>query len=83
MTSDATSIRDFGPLTVRVDRATCIGTAACRNVAPEVFDLDADGIIAIRDDAPQEVERERLLEACRVCPVDALEVVEDGRQLVP
>lgn len=77
------ALRDLGPLTVRVDRTTCIGTAACRNVAPEVFDLDADGIIAIREDAPQDVDRDRLVEACGVCPVDALEVLEGGRQVVP
>ena len=75
--------RKIGDLTVRIDRGTCIGTANCMKLAPEVLELDAENIIAFRD-APAAIERDRLIEACRVCPVDALIVLDaTGNQLVP
>jgi ferredoxin len=74
--------RKVGAVTVRIDRTTCIGTANCVKVAPELFVLDDVGIIAFRE-APADVEPELALEACRVCPVDALAVFDsDGHTLV-
>lgn len=73
----------FGDLTVRIDRLLCVGFGDCIEVAPEVFEFDDEGIVVFRDDAP-EIERDRLITACDVCPVDALEVIdEDGETIVP
>ncbi len=75
--------RKVGDLTVRIDRGTCIGTTNCTKLAPEVLELDAENIIAFKND-PAAIERDRLIEACRVCPVDALIVLDAARnQLVP
>jgi len=61
----------------------CMGSGNCVNVAPEVFKLGSDQIVTFRDDA-HAVERERMVEACAVCPVDALFAHdEEGNQLVP
>jgi ferredoxin len=74
--------RRIGDLTIRIDRATCIGTGNCMKLAPEVFDFDAETICTFRD-PPGDIERDRLIEACHVCPVDALIVIDPaGRQLV-
>ncbi|MDQ5872852.1 MAG: ferredoxin [Acidobacteriota bacterium] len=74
--------RKIGAVTVRIDRTTCIGTANCARVAPELFVLDEVGIIAFRE-PPAEVEGELALEACRVCPVDALAAFDaEGHLLV-
>lgn len=74
--------RKVGALTVRIDRATCIGTSNCAKVAPELFVLDDVGIIAFRE-TPAEVEPDRVLDAYRVCPVDALAVFDaDGHGLL-
>ncbi len=74
--------RRFGDLTVRIDRFTCIASGNCTKIAPEVFYIGEERIVAFRADAP-EIEPERLLEACRVCPVDALIVVDaEGTVLV-
>lgn len=74
----------FGNLTLRILRDRCIGTGACSKVVPEVLDFDDQQIIAFTDDAPETVERERLYEACEVCPVEALELVDDaGRAVAP
>lgn len=62
-------------LTVRILRDQCIGTAACRNAAPEIFDLD-DEQVAVFVEPPGQTTPERVREACQVCPVDALAVVD-------
>ena len=75
--------RRIGELTIRVDRLLCVGFETCIDAAPTLFVLDEDGIAAFHADA-DEVTAERILEACRTCPVDALEVFDaSGRQVVP
>jgi ferredoxin len=74
--------RVIAGLTVRIDEALCVGFGDCVGVAPEVFVLNGDGTVVFHD--VQTMDPERLLEACRVCPVDALTVLDgSGRQLVP
>ena len=78
------SERAFGDLTVRIQRDTCIGSENCVNLAPDVFRLGDDQIVEFVGAEPPEVERERLIEACDLCPVDALVVIDgNGDQLVP
>ena len=73
----------FEGLRIRIDRTRCIGTGNCVNVAPEVFEIGADQIVTIRDDA-HAVDRDRMIEACLVCPVDALFAYdEDDHQHAP
>ena len=68
-----TQERRISGLTIVIERDLCIGSGNCVKLAPEVFELDATGIVTFRDGGP-EIERDRLVEACRVCPVDALVV---------
>ncbi len=73
----------FNGLRIRIDRTRCIGSGNCVNMAPEVFELGPDQIVTFRDDA-HAVERDRMVEACRVCPVDALFAYdEEGNQFAP
>ncbi len=75
--------RQFGDLKVVIDRDTCIATDNCIAVAPEVFELDDNHICRFKKDTGN-VDRDKLIEACRVCPVDALSVIDvSGKQLVP
>ncbi len=75
--------RQFGDLNVVIDRGTCIATENCIVVAPEVFELDDDQICRFKQDTGN-VDRDKLIEACRVCPVGALSVIDvSGKQLVP
>jgi ferredoxin len=74
--------RSVRGLRVLIDRSLCVGFGDCIDEAPEAFVLDDEGIVVFAD--PERVERERLLRACDVCPVDALTVWDvEGRQLVP
>ncbi|HEX7120333.1 MAG TPA: ferredoxin [Longimicrobiales bacterium] len=75
--------RQINGLTIRIDRLLCVGFGDCIEAAPEAFEFDDEGIVTFKDTAA-EVERERLITACDVCPVDALSAFdENGEQLVP
>lgn len=80
--ADPAICRHVGGLTVTIDRLLCVGFGDCIDEAPEAFEFDDEGIAILTD--PASVERERLLRACEICPVDAITVCDaDGRQLVP
>lgn len=73
----------LGGFTVRVDRLLCVGFGDCIEAAPELWEFDDEGIVVFRDPLP-DIERDRLLHSCDVCPVDALSVHDDeGNQLAP
>jgi ferredoxin len=86
--SRRTAVTEFvehkvGAVTVRIDRATCIGTANCAKIAPELFVLDEERIVTFRE-PPGQLPEDRAIEACTVCPVDALSAFDaNGRQIVP
>ena len=74
--------RKVGGLTVRVLRSGCAGFKDCIGVAPEAFELDSGGVVVFT--RPEDVDRDRLIDACRVCPANAILVLdEEGRQIVP
>lgn len=75
--------RRISGLTISIDRTVCIGSGSCERIAPEVFELDSGQIIDFLPDAP-DIEPARLIEACRVCPVEALAAAgPDGEPLAP
>jgi ferredoxin len=74
--------RKVGDLTVRIDRLLCVGFADCIDEAPEAFALDDEGIAEFGEEI-DDVNRQRLMRACEVCPVDALSVHDtNGKPLV-
>ena len=74
--------RHVGQFTIRIDRHLCVGFGDCIDVADRIFYLDDEGIVAFHD--PFDPDEERALEACRVCPVDALTAYDaSGRQVAP
>jgi len=69
--------------TVTIDRTLCIGSGNCINLAPEIFLIDEENIVAFQDETP-DIDAGRLQEATAICPVDALILTdEDGNQIVP
>ncbi|HSJ15155.1 MAG TPA: ferredoxin [Longimicrobiales bacterium] len=75
--------RAIGGLVVRIDRLLCVGFEDCVVCAPTVFRVDEEGIACFTDDAGG-IDEATLIEACRVCPVDALSASDlSGRQVAP
>jgi ferredoxin len=59
---------------VLVDRERCMSSGVCEMEAPEVFELDADGVLQVGAEAvvdPAAVET-----AVRACPTGALQLVD-------
>jgi ferredoxin len=76
--------RRFGRIIVRIDATLCVGFGDCISDAAAVFELDDDGVVRFRADAPADAAAAALLAACNACPVDALTAFDDtGRQLAP
>ncbi|MDA0746836.1 MAG: ferredoxin [bacterium] len=74
--------RNAGELTVRIDRTKCAAFKDCLGIAPEAFELGEDEIVRFLH--PETVDATQLVEACAVCPVQALLVFnQDGKQVVP
>ena len=79
---------EIGDLTIVIEKDTCISTGNCIKLAPDVFEFDEKKIVAFTDGPEEadltEADRDRIIEACNLCPVDALKVFDaDGKQLVP
>ena len=75
--------RQVAGLMVKIDRLICVGFETCVEVAPDLFQMDEEGI-AIFTSNTNEVDKETVLEACKECPADALVVLDaSGNQLHP
>jgi ferredoxin len=66
-------------LKVIIDRRKCSGEAICVGIAPEVFDLDEEGIAIVIN--PEGADEETLLEAMESCPQDAITLIEEEEEL--
>lgn len=64
-----------GRFRVVVDYDQCEANALCMGVAPEVFELDDDDDLQILQAEPSPELRERVEEAARVCPKQAISIV--------
>jgi ferredoxin len=63
---------------ILIDRDKCVGAGQCVFAAPEVFDQsEDDGIVILLNESPPETLREGVLNAARLCPALAIEVVDD------
>ncbi len=75
--------RQVAGLVVKIDRLICVGFETCVEVAPDLFQMDEEGIAIFTSDT-NEVDKETVLVACKECPVDALVVLDaSGNQLHP
>jgi ferredoxin len=61
---------------VIVDLSQCESNALCMGVAPDVFHVDDDDNLTVLDESPDESARERVQEAVRVCPKQAISIVD-------
>ena len=57
-----------------VDRNRCASTGMCEALAPDVFEIGADGALTIRQEHPGEDRRTEIEQACLDCPTQALSI---------
>lgn len=57
---------------VKVDRTRCEANALCMQAAPEVFEVDDDDVLHVLQESPDPELRERVEDAVRLCPRQAL-----------
>jgi ferredoxin len=71
-------------LRIQIDRRLCVGFEDCASAAPEVFRMDQGGIVTFTEQPEEMRDRLRLIQACQVCPVDALTAIDEkGSTLAP
>jgi ferredoxin len=63
---------------VSVDPELCIGSGECVRIAPLAFVLDDAAGVSLPTAAAPASDPERLLEAARSCPTQAIRLVRDG-----
>jgi ferredoxin len=61
---------------LKADFGACQGYANCVDAAPQVYDIDDDGVVVLVREEITEEERPRIEEAARSCPVNALTIEE-------
>jgi ferredoxin len=71
--SQATTLRAFA------DRERCCGYGICTQLCPEVFKVDADGLVYIENEIVPAALAVEATEAAASCPAQALRVVADSQ----
>lgn len=62
---------------VLVDREKCMNAGMCTQAAPEVFEMDDDGVLVVLREAVPEDQMLEVQDAVSCCPMDALRLAED------
>jgi ferredoxin len=62
---------------VVVDFDLCESNAVCMAVAPEVFEVRDDDFLYVLQETPDESLRDKVEEAVRRCPKQAISLAED------
>ena len=63
---------------VRVDHELCEANGVCVRLVPEVFELDDDDRLRLKQERPESL-RSRVAEAVRRCPKQALAIVDEAK----
>jgi len=61
---------------VQVDRERCVGSGVCESLAPEVFEIDDDGVLQVHHEEPSADELDDVQHAVQQCPARALALAE-------
>ena len=59
-----------------VDRDRCVGSGACEALAPDVFEVDDDGVLVVHRPELAEDELPDVRDAVSACPTRALSLPE-------
>jgi ferredoxin len=61
---------------VEVDLSKCTGHGICESIADDVFEVQDDGTVLIRENERPESDRDRMQQAVTQCPTGALRLVD-------
>jgi ferredoxin len=61
---------------VEVDLDKCTGHGICESIAEDVFEVQDDGTVLIRESDWPESDRDRMQQAVTQCPAAALRLVD-------
>jgi len=61
---------------VQVDRERCVASGVCESLAPEVFEIDDDGILQVHREEPGVDDLDGVRDAVQSCPARALALAE-------
>ncbi len=62
---------------VDVNLSQCESNALGMGVAPDIYELDDDDNLTVLNETPDESARDRVLEAVRMCPKQAISIEEE------
>lgn len=62
---------------VVVDFDRCASNAVCMSLLPEIFEVRDDGYLYVLDEHPPDSMRDRLEEAVRSCPTQAISLADE------
>lgn len=65
-----------GACRIVFDRAKCASMGLCEMVAPDVFRIDDDGVMAVQTDIIEADRRTEMEEVAMGCPTHSLRVVD-------
>ena len=66
---------------IKIIRSKCISAATCVVYAPNTFDLDKESIAIIKNGEWDRLEK--IIAAAQSCPVMAIQIYKDGKQIYP
>ena len=61
---------------VSVLKDACIGCGACQAIAPDVFEIEDDGLACTKEESYSNDNKEDILDASESCPTGAINVEE-------
>jgi ferredoxin len=61
---------------IEVDRDRCVGSGTCEALAPAVFEVDDDGVLAVLRPEPGEDALPDVRDAVAACPTRALALAD-------
>ena len=62
---------------VVVDYDLCESNALCMGILPQVFEVRDDDLLYVLDEHPPAELRDKVMEAVRICPKNAISLHED------
>ena len=61
---------------IEADRERCVGSGTCEMLAPDVFEVDDEGILAVLEPEPGDDDVPAVRDAVQACPTRALTLVD-------